>query len=168
MINWIYYPKSRKPPEVVIEVVNVFEEVASLIDSTSHSLQSDKVLAHTAPLLLDSGFRVETGKRKEQKIRVPVLFGLNGQPEKSFEADAYHEEKGVVIEIEAGRGVTNNQFLKDLFQACMMHDVREFVVAVRNIYRRSNDFKRVQRFFDTLYASNRLQLPLDGILLIGY
>jgi hypothetical protein len=32
----------------------------------------------------------------------------------------------------------------------------------------TNDFERAARFFDTLYASNRLKLPLDGILLIGY
>lgn len=45
---------------------------------------------------------------------------LNGKLDKSFEADALHKELGFVLEVEAGRGVTNNQFLKDLFQACMM------------------------------------------------
>lgn len=29
----------------------------------------------------------------------------------------------------------NNQFLKDLFQACMMQDVDYLVIAVRNEYR---------------------------------
>jgi len=28
------------------------------------------------------------------------------------------------LEVEAGRAYTNYQFLKDLFQACMMHDVQ--------------------------------------------
>ncbi len=70
--------------------------------------------------------------------------------------------------VEVGRGVVNNQFLKDLFQACMMAGVTEFAVAVRNQYRRNNDFERVRRFFDTLYASNRLKLPLDGVLVVGY
>lgn len=103
-----------------------------------------------------------------QKIQVPVLFGLNGQFEKSFEADAYHEAAGFVVEVEAGRGVVNNQFLKDLFQACMMNGVTEFAVALRNDYRGTKDFERAARFFDTLYASNRLKLPLEGVLLIGY
>jgi len=73
-----------------------------------------------------------------------------------------------VVEVEAGRGVVNNQFLKDPFQACMMHNVSYFAVAVRNLYRGSDDFNKVCRFFDTLYASNRLHLPLKGILIIGY
>jgi len=64
--------------------------------------------------------------------------------------------------------VTNYQFLKDLFQACMMHEVNYLAIAVRNIYRGSNDFEKVHTFFDTLYASNRLKLPLNGILIIGY
>lgn len=73
-----------------------------------------------------------------------------------------------MLEVEAGRGVVNNQFLKDLFQACMMHDVFYLAVAVRDIYRGNSDFEAVTRFFDTMYASNRLSLPLKGILIIGY
>jgi hypothetical protein len=99
---------------------------------------------------------------------VPVLFGLNGILEKSFEADAYHNENKTVLEIEAGRGVTNYQFLKDLFQACMMNNVEYLVIGVRRIYRTSKDFEKVVTFFDTLYASDRLQLPLKGILVVGY
>jgi hypothetical protein len=142
--------------------------VAVKIDSETHSKTSNAVLSVLRPGLEELGFLVETGKQKEKKINVPVLFGLNGQLEKSFEADAYHEAAGMVIEVEAGRGVDNNQFLKDLFQACMMHGVAEFGVAVRNRYRNNNDFNRAMRFFDTLYASNRLRLPLEGVLLIGY
>ncbi len=73
-----------------------------------------------------------------------------------------------MLEVEAGRAVVNNQFLKDLFQACMMHGVNYLGIAVRNIYRNSNDFDRVIRFIDTLYASSRIRLPLKGILIIGY
>jgi len=87
---------------------------------------------------------------------------------RSFDADAYNELEGFVIEVEAGRGVTNYQFLKDLFQACMMHEVSYLAIAVRNKYRNSRDFEKVQTFFETLYASQRLTLPLKGILIIGY
>src|SRR6202035_4704721 len=62
----------------------------------------------------------------------------------------------------------NNQFLKDIFQACMMQDVLHLAVAVRNTYRNSDDFAKVESFLETLYVSGRLQLPLKGILLIGY
>lgn len=115
---------------------------------------------------------METGKRKDEKVYVPVLYGNNGQVAKAFEADAHHREGRFVVEVEAGRGVINNQFLKDLFQACMMDDVDYLAIAVRNIYEaagiKNPDFERVVTFFDTLYASSRMQLPLKGILILGY
>ena len=73
-----------------------------------------------------------------------------------------------LLEVEAGRAVVNNQFLKDLFQACMMHEVYYVGIAVRNVHKGENDFKKVARFLEILYASDRLKLPLNGILLIGY
>lgn len=88
--------------------------------------------------------------------------------EKAFDADGYNSDTRTVIEVEAGRGVLNNQFLKDLFQACMMHEVDNLVIAVRNIYKNNEDFNVVVTFFETLYASGRLQLPLKNILIIGY
>jgi len=168
MIQWLYYPKSDKPPEFAITVVAAFEAVVDLINSETNTLASNDVLSALTPHLQTAGFRVETGKKASEKIHVPVLFGLNGKLEKSFEADAYHEEHGVVLEVEAGRGATNNQFLKDLFQACMMHDVFYLGIAIRNTYRGNPNFDTVVRFFDTMYASERLQLPLKGLLVIGY
>lgn len=171
-IQWVHYPKSAEPPPLVRKVVEVFEAEEAHFGSDSQTLQSNEVLSHVEAGLLNLGFAVETGKHKDEKIHVPVLFGLNGRVEKSFEADAHHEASGFVLEVEAGRGVVNNQFLKDLSQACMMHDVHQLGIAVRNIYkagnRMSRDFERVVAFFDTLYASNRLTLPLTGITIIGY
>jgi hypothetical protein len=150
------------------QVVGAFEVVSDDIDSSKNSLESNEVLLRVAPGLRQAGFTVEAGKRHLDKVSVPVLFGLNGRAEKTFDADAYHREAGFVVEVEAGRGIVNNQFLKDLFQACMMHDVRHLALALRRDYRKSNDFEKVCRFFETLYASRRLDLPLDSILVIGY
>ncbi len=168
MINWMYFPKSRQPTDIARAVVESFESVSVSIDSGAHTLKSNDVLAAVAPQLHELGFRVESGKTIEKKVSVPVLYGANGKPEKTFDADAYHEQKGFVVEVEAGRAVSNNQFLKDLFQGCMMDGVHELAIAVRNTYRGGSDYDYVVRFFDTLYASNRLALPLNGILLIGY
>ena len=78
----------------------------------------------------------------------------------------------IVIEVEAGRAVRNNQFLKDIFQACMMFDIEYLVIAVLNEYTGggaiTHDYNEVKTFLETLYVSNRLRLPLKGILLIGY
>ena len=168
MIRWISYPKSKRPPVIAQKIAAVFEGIASSIDSTSKDLNSNAVLELLSNGLLDIGFRVERGKRAEDRIDVPVLFGQNGKVGKAFQVDAYNSNEGVVLEVEAGRGVLNYQFLKDIFQACMMSDVKYAALAVRNIYKRSNDFDIVAKFLETLYVSNRLQLPLDGILLIGY
>lgn len=42
------------------------------------------------------------------------------------------------------------------------------LLAVRNVYRTHYDFERVYSLLETLYISNRLHLPLKGILLVGY
>ena len=138
------------------------------IDSGTKSLTSNEVLQLVSSNLENIGYIVEKSKLAKDKIKVPVLFGRNGNLEKYFEADGLNTETKSVIEVEAGRGVTNHQFLKDLFQACMMHDVEYLTIAIRNIYRTSKDFEKVISFLDTLYASSRLNLPLKGILIIGY
>jgi hypothetical protein len=168
MINWQYFPKSDKIPNHLEEVVNVFEEKQTDINSEKHQYSSDEVLSHLRYGLEKINYQVEKSKKRADKIHVPVLFGKNGSLDKYFEADGLNTKTKTVIEVEAGRGVTNHQFLKDLFQASVMHDIEYLVISVRNIYRTSKDFEKVISFLDTLYASNRLKLPLSGILIIGY
>lgn len=153
---------------MALSVVDAFTLHVDAITSETHDLQSNEVLKAIRESLEAIGFDVELGKQKGEKVAVPVLFGRSGAVEKSFDADAYHRAGGFVLEVEAGRGVVNHQFLKDLFQACMMHEVGYLAIAIRRIYKGARDFETVCRFFDTLYASNRLQLPLHGILIIGY
>ncbi|MGM9820479.1 MAG: hypothetical protein ACI3Z9_06720 [Candidatus Onthomorpha sp.] len=168
MINFQFYPKNKQITHDLKSVVDVFKANVTKFESPKFTLESNEVLNHVANDLKNIGYRVETSKKSLDKILVPVLYGLNGQMEQRFDADAYNEEKGIVVEVEAGRAVTNYQFLKDLFEACVMSDVNYLVIAVRNEYRNSLDFKKVITFFNTLYTSNRLQLPLKGVLIIGY
>lgn len=168
MINWQYYPKRKEIPTHLKDVVDIFALNYNLISSDDFTLNSNDVLEKISLNLLELNYRVEVSKKAIDKIKVPVLFGMNGKLEKYFDADAYNEDLKTVIEVEAGRAVTNYQFLKDLFQACMMHEVDYLVIAVRNTYRMNKDFQSVMTFFDTLHASGRLILPLKGILIIGY
>lgn len=172
MVNWAFFPRSARPTNLAREVVQAFETAHELYSSESHTLSSNQVLQLVAPHLTSCGFTVESGKKRSEKVHVPVLYGNNGKVAKAFDADAYHAQGKFVVEVEAGRGVVNNQFLKDLFQACLMDEVDYLAVAVRNVYEaggiRSPDFDTVVRLFDTFYASNRLNLPLKGILIIGY
>ena len=144
MINWMHFPKNKPLDEVSAQTVKAFEAVDATIDSYTHQLKSDDLVA------------------------VPVLYGVNGKIEKAFEADGYLPAAGYVIEVEAGRAVVNYQFLKDFFEACTMVAVDKLCIAVRNKYRAFNDFDRVCKFFEAMYASNRLGIPLSGLLIIGY
>lgn len=100
------------------------------------------------------------------------MFGENGVEEKAFEADAYNAALHIIIEVEAGRAVLNYQFLKDYYEASMMYDIDYLCIALRNVYKsggtNSKDYEKVKTFFDTMYLSNRVQIPLKGILIIGY
>jgi hypothetical protein len=168
MINWQFFPKSKIIPRHLQSVLEVFELNENLISSDIHNYASNEVLENVRTNLEELDFQIEKSKKSSDKIKVPVLFGQNGKLEKYFDADGYCRINKTVIEVEAGRAVTNYQFLKDLFQACMMAEVDYLVIAVRKDYRGNSDFQIVLTFFDTLYASGRLQLPLKGILIIGY
>jgi len=180
MINWKHYPINIEVPSSLREIVEVFEfyeaEISSAEEGSKESmLQSNDVLAKITSSLTEMQYDVETSKRAKDKVRVPVTYKERGEVDLAFEADAYNIGRKIVLEVEAGRAVMNYQFLKDLFQACMMPKVDYLCIAVKNIYRYKEngkikcqyDYQKVIKFMDALYAS-RMQLPLKGILIIGY
>jgi hypothetical protein len=168
LISWKFYPLNLKIPESLRDVVHVFEKHEPKISSDKHTLVSNEVLSEITPNLQTLNYRVELSKKNVDKIKVPVTYKEQGEIDLAFDADAYHASDKIVLEIEAGRAVANYQFLKDLFQACMMADVEYFCIAVRKVYRKNEDYKKVVSFFDALYVSDRIKLPLKGILVIGY
>lgn len=171
-IQYQYFPKSERMPDHLIDLIDIFSKKDELISSFHNQLKSDEVLNVLAPEMEKLGYLVEKGKSAKYKIRIPVLYGRNNTIEKAFEVDGFHKITGTVVEIEAGRGVMNHQFLKDLFEAIVMQEINYLVIAIRNIYEYSNtqseDFEKVLEFIDVLYTSNRINLPLKGILIIGY
>jgi hypothetical protein len=167
-INYQFFPRSQGINSDIRKVIDCFINVEDEINSKQFNLKSNEVLQKLQVGLLGLGYKVETSKSHIDKIDVPVLFGLDNRIDKSFNADALSSNGKIVIEVEAGRATENNQFLKDIFQACMMFEVEYLVIAVRNIYRGHKDFEIIYTFLETLYISNRLHLPLKGIVLIGY
>lgn len=168
MLNFQLFPRSQGISQDIQAIVNCFELEIERIKSPDNNLSSNEVLEVVRPHLEKIGFNVESGKSVSKKINVPVLFGFNNRIDKAFNADAISKDGTIVIEVEAGRATENNQFLKDIFQACMMCEVKYLVIVVRNEYRKHQDFQIVHTFLETLYISNRLHLPLQGIVLIGY
>jgi hypothetical protein len=139
-------------------------------------LTSDIVLKHLRPGLEQLGYRVETGKRKAQRIALPVLFGEEGMPRVRYEVDAVHDDLGVLVEIEAGRGARGNAVYRDLIRSSLIVDAHFLVLGVMEAYRHKSGGKTItvrsyddaKNLLDALYASRRLELPFDGILLFGY
>ena len=162
------YPKNIPCNKNLLSIIKIFEDHQINFGSSKYQLASNDVLAIVANDLEYLGYKVEKSKLKNDKITVPVLYGRNGKLEKWFDADAYNYDEKTVVEVEAGRAVTNYQFLKDLFEASVMSEVDYCVIAVRKIYRQSPDFEKVIQFMDTLYSSNKFILPLKGVLIIGY
>lgn len=175
MINFQFFPRSQGVTKTIYQIIDCFKKVDEMRNPEYH-LKSNEMLALLRPHLEEIGFMVETGKATNEQILVPVLYSENDQVDKFFAADALSDDHKIVIEVEAGRAVFNNQFLKDIFQACMMCEVEYLVIAVLNEYsfninnkpHIAHDYQSVKTFLETLYISNRLQLPLKGILLIGY
>jgi len=95
VINWMYFPKNKAIEDHLSMIISAFEEKQDEIDSTTHAgtenLVSDRVLEIVSSGLEAIGYAVEKSKKAEDKIRVPVLFGLNGQVSLAFEVDAFSD-----------------------------------------------------------------------------
>ena len=167
-MKWMYFPKNKSVTDDLLQVVSIFEKHKIEIDSEQKNLISNEVLNIVAPDLKNLGYAIEFGKKRKEKVHIPVLYGECGASLLSFDADAYHKNKEIVIEVEAGQAVDNYKFLKDFFEACCMDNTTYLCIAVRKVYGKQKDFEKVCKHFDALYSSNRLSIPLKGILIIGY
>ena len=58
MINWMYFPRNKRIDDKSAEVVKVLESIKDQIDSATHELISDQVLAVVRPGLESIGFEV--------------------------------------------------------------------------------------------------------------
>jgi TRAP-type C4-dicarboxylate transport system permease large subunit len=91
----------------------------------------------------------------------------------TFEVDAWHDQYGTVLEVEAGTAVDARKLYQDLFEAAVIPGVTVLAVAVMNAYmppRKKtpiDDFARAKRILDSVDAS-AFSLPFSSLLLIGY
>lgn len=171
--SWRFYPSRDRAPDWVAGLVGAFAAVQDAIDSRTHTgVSSDQVLAAVRASIEAEGYLVETGKTKTGKITRPVLFGENGKAQVAYDVDGFHPDHRVVLEVEAGRGAANNADYRDIIRASLMVDARYLALAMMLDYRGGNQklksYEQTRARVDAIYASDRLRLPLDGLLLIGY
>lgn len=170
---WNYYPRNARPPQWVhglVETVAAAADTISTVDQRT-GLSSDSVLKELSPGLTSLGYVVESGKTKAAKIFRPVLFGENGVPEVSYEIDAFHDELGIAVEVEAGRGAANNADYRDIVRTSLILDAEYLVLLMPITYRSTSSipaFSKTRSQLEAIYASHRLQLPFQGVLLVGY
>jgi hypothetical protein len=168
---WKFYPGRVRPPAWVHALADAFAAAHTADDA---QMTSDQKLTLLRPALVELGFEVERGKKAADKLRRPVLFGEMGIEERVYEVDAFHPKLGVALEVEAGRGMQGNAIYRDLIQTSLLIDARFLAVAVLIEYRFgrkatvSPDYRKTISVLDAIYASNRLQLPLEGVLIVGY
>lgn len=168
MINYQIFPQNVEKTEIIKRILDCFSRQYDKISSESHALDSLEVLDVLSNDLISLEFNVQTGNARNDRIFVPVLFSPNNQVKKSFSVNAISSDKKIVIEIEAGRALTNNQFLEDICHTSMMYCVECLILAVRNEYRNSHDYLKILDYLDTLFLNNRIKIPLKSIVLIGY
>jgi hypothetical protein len=174
---WTYYPNRDRPPDWVHSFTKVIEASQPSIDSASAlHLTSDAVLGHLRPGLEALGYQVETGKNVAGKVRRPVLFGENGRERLAYEIDAVHDDLGIVVEIEAGRGARGNAVHRDIIRASLIVGAQYLAIGVMAEYRHQSggremvvkSYADARAQLDAIYASGRLALPFSGVLLFGY
>ncbi len=144
----------------------------AIATTAGRHLTSDAVLVSVAPGLAALGFSVEVSKRSADKISRPVLFGEGGAPDVTMDIDGFHDELGIVLEIEAGRAWNSNAVHRDLIRAALIADTRHLMLMVPLIYRSAGSpvapYAKSLDLLESIYASGRLQLPFEGVLLLGY
>lgn len=176
-IRFSTFPRTQAPPKFSSQIVDVFKaherEIGTL--DLAKGLTSDFVLARLRQDLVALGFAVEVSKLTHDRIRRPVFFGENGAPDLQYEIDAFHNDWGCGLEIEAGRAWMGNAVYRDLIQALVMVDLNCLALAVPNGYRYqsggrtviSKDYDNCVAVADALFGHSRIRMPYS-LLLIGY
>jgi hypothetical protein len=172
--DWSYFPRRTAAPEWVSEFIEVISYSQSEIESYLHQkLDSDQVLAAVRTKLVSAGWQIEAGKKDVDKIFRPVLFGDGGISKVNYEIDGWHPEHKVVLEIESGRGWQGNAFFRDLIRSSLIQGADYLAVGLRSSYsyanvKNQNDFLKARDQMDAIFASGRLQLPFEGMLVFGW
>ena len=176
-IRFTTFPRTQVPPHFISKVVEIFDKHGKHIgtSATKKGLTSNETLKVLRNDLIELGFDVEAGKRKNDKIRRPVFFGENAQPDLQYEIDAWHPEWKAGLEIEAGRAWMGNAIYRDLVQALVMVETDHLLLAVQNAYHysasnrsmTSRDYRHTVSVAQALYGHSRIRMPYS-LCVIGY
>ena len=176
-IRFSTFPRTQTPPDFLSEVIAVFDLHLPEIGTVHREkgLTSNETLAVLRPDLVALGFGVEAGKRRQDKIRRPVFFGENAQPDLQYDVDAWHPTWRAGLEVEAGRSWMGNAIYRDLIQALVMVEMDHLLLAVPQSYSykstgkmmASKDYEKTTSVAQALYGHTRIIMPFS-LCVIGY
>lgn len=94
----------------------------------------------------------------------------------SYEIDAFHDNRGIVVGVEAGRGARGNATYREIIRPSLILDAQYLALLLPVAYRHMSGAKEVSvaaykdclDLLTAVYASQRLPLPFRGVLLVGY
>ena len=171
------FPRTQTPPAFIAQVMDVFERHSAEIGTAQldKGLTSDQALAVLRADLVGVGFDVEASKREKDKIKRPVFFGENAQPDLQYEVDAWHPKWRAGLEVEAGRAWMDNAVYRDLIQAVVMVEMDHLLLAVPQAYKYitrgratvSRDYENTISVAEALYGHSRITMPFS-LCVIGY
>ena len=88
-----------------------------------------------------------------------------------YTVDAVHLEAGILLEVEEGRATMGNA-VRDLIESSLVYDAEYLALLVPQKYRYraglAQSYRDCYWSLNAIYGSQRLKLPLEGVLLVGY
>lgn len=142
----MYFSDSSNMDTTSQKLISVFSAANNLIDSEKFNtertrLQNKDVMSILREELVRIRFDVS---RTGRKYSIDNVFSANY----NYVVSAYNKEEKYVLQVEAGRGIMNNEYVKDYLEACLMTNVDYLCIAVKNIYLSNNDFTTACDFLE--------------------
>ena len=177
MVRYSTFPRTVAPPDFLESVISVFKKHEADISTEKRAkgLTSDQVLSVLHDNLVDLGFDMESGKKRDDKVHRPVFYGENGAATVKYEIDGFNPTWGCAMEIEAGRSWMGNAVYRDIVHALVMVDVEHLLLAVPISYKFkssgrdvvSRDYENTVNLADALFSHSRITFPYQHTV-IGY
>ena len=114
-IQYQYFPKSSRIPDLLSQLILVFQQKDECISSI-FQLDSNDVLQCLSDKIIQLGYKVEISKRANDKIRIPVLFGRNGALEKILKLIATTQYRKLLLRLKQDELSLIINFLKIYFK----------------------------------------------------
>jgi len=163
------FPPEVDLPDFLREIKDVFVDHEEDIDSCKDDSKGKRKSSNEVLKIITldpsklQGWCIEKGKKRNEKNELPTFDGNGVKSEMKKNPDGWHIKHKAILEVEGPRAWVANAWSRDIVKT-MQTKQDYLVLAVRRLYRGSNDYMKIQRELKVLPEKYHLK----GILLIGY